>query len=139
MSNLTREQELQRSMNRVVYGDFNGETGNQFYSKYYGKITSTKNTRYENDRWSIYGFDEKGDPRSEYYPKDLNWLGFPINIELIVSALAISLIEFDLISNDDFAEININENISFKWHYCKNVMNQENKTLSTLIELFLEI
>jgi hypothetical protein len=54
----------------------NIETGQRFYSDYYGTITATKITNWGKMFYSIYGFDEKdGSPRDCYYPRDLGLLG----------------------------------------------------------------
>lgn len=89
---LNKEQRLQKLLNEICYPNVEDriKKGCQILTNFDGVVTlSQDGERYKGSKYfTCYGFDEeKGLPRSKSGNEILDFIGYPISLELIIAAL----------------------------------------------------
>ncbi len=138
--NLTLEENIQQTINKIVFGENEIDRGVQFLSEFNGIVTATAVTKHKEGIYSIYGFDKEcGLPRDNYFPRNLIWLGYEIDLDTLFRAFA---------ETDEFQPLEINDwrgqqmdiefgSYKFHWTYGNGLQFQSDETKKVLAEIFL--
>ena len=135
---ITDVNKLQAKINEVIFGINYLDRGVQFFSPYHGVIQTTTIDNTHPKRPYIYGFDlEDGLPRSNDFPGEITWIGFPINLEVVIQLLNNKADYFH--SNYDvkenLVEITFNGHNYFEWQIGNGLEDQNSNTLRVLEEI----
>lgn len=134
---MTKNQQLQQAINKSLYSGNYVDRGVQFLSQYYGVITATNVTHYGNEKYSIYGYDvENGLPRDCYFPRDLEWLGFPIDLDTLLLSLE-KLNNYELKQGLSGTICIIFGSWKINWKLAEGLLFQDGETLEKLYKIFI--
>lgn len=132
---MTDVHRLQQAINEEVVGKNYIDKGVHFFSKYYGVIQATRIDNENPKRPSIYGFDlVDGLPRSCYFPNELEWLGFPIDLEMVIQLLNKKRDYFNQNYDvkENLVEITFDATTYFEWNIANGLEFQNPHTIDML-------
>jgi len=134
--------ELENKIREVLPRLQEVKRGQRFLSPYYGIITATNITDHGNNKYSVYGFDEdQGLPRDNYYPKDLELLGFEIKLNDVLEFLNIFFITDESASNvvklfNGSEKAKIKKTLIDNWDLSSILLRDQSNSIKDLLNSF---